>query len=123
VSYFWRYKRKDQDIVNAMNLLEIAKQQFQEIRCDGWESFLTEVSSFCDQHDIEVPNMDDIFIPTGRSRRNTRSFSSLHHYRCDLFNIVIDLQVQELNNYFTVANTELLFLCSMLKSQWFLYCI
>jgi len=74
------------------------------MRCDGYESFLTEVFSFCAQHDIEVPNMDDIFIPTRRTRSNTQSFSNLHHYRYDLFNTVIDLQVQELNNHFTKAN-------------------
>jgi len=53
--------------------------------------------------------MDNIFIPTGRSRRNTRSFPNLHHYRYDLFNTIIDLQVQELNNRFIEVNTELLF--------------
>jgi len=100
-------QRKYQDIVNAMNLLKIVKQRFQEIRCDGWESFLTEVF-FCAQYDIEIPNMDNTFIPTRRSRRNTQSFPNLHHYRYDLFNSVIDLQVQELNNRFTEASTELL---------------
>jgi len=78
------------------------------MRCDGWDSFLTEVSSFCAKHDIEVPNMNNIFITMGRSPRNTQSFFNLHHYRYDLFNTVIDLQVQELNNHFTSANTELL---------------
>lgn len=29
-------QRKDQDIVNVMDLLKIAKLQFQEMRCDGW---------------------------------------------------------------------------------------
>ena len=97
-------QRKNQNIVNVMDFLKMSKQRFQEMRCDGWESFLTEISSFSAQHNIEVPKMDDIFILTGRSRRNTQSFSNLHHYRYDLFNTVIDLQVQELNNHFTKAN-------------------
>jgi len=101
-------QRKDQDIMNVIDLLKIAKQQFQEIRGDGRESFLTEVSLFCAQHDIEIHNMDDIFIPTLSSRRNTQSFSNLHHYMYDLFNTIIDLQVQELNNHFIEANTKLL---------------
>ena len=101
-------QRKDQDIVNAMDLVKITKQRFQQMRDDGWDSFLELVSSFCVKHDIEVPNMDDMFIPTGRSRRNAQNFTNMYHYRCDLFYAVIDLQVQELNNRFTEANTELL---------------
>jgi len=97
--------------MNVIDLLKMTKQRFQEIRYDGWESFLTEVSSFCAQQDTEIPNIDDIFISMGRSRHNTQSFPNLHRYRYDLFNIIIDLQVQEPNNHFTEANTVLLIAC------------
>jgi len=32
---FLALQRKDQDIVNVMDLLKIAKEWFQEMRCDG----------------------------------------------------------------------------------------
>ena len=54
--------------------------------------------------------MNDIFILMGRSRCNTQSFPNLHHYKYNLFNTIIDLQVQDINSLFTDANTKL-FLC------------
>lgn len=43
---------KDQDIVNAMQLVSITKKQLQTLRDDGWESLLYEVKLFCNMHDI-----------------------------------------------------------------------
>ncbi|KAM4113611.1 hypothetical protein ACJW30_04G009000 [Castanea mollissima] len=39
-------QRKDQDIVNAMKLVDISKQSLQVMRNDGWNSLLEEVSAF-----------------------------------------------------------------------------
>lgn len=54
-------KRKYQDIVNAMNLVQICKEQLQMMRDGGWNSFFDQVSSFCVEHDIVVPNMDEVY--------------------------------------------------------------
>ena len=78
------------------------------MREDKWESLLTKVSSFCTMHDISILNMDETFVISGRSRRNTQQKTNLHHYRVELFCIVIDMQLQELNNHFSEANTDLL---------------
>ena len=78
------------------------------IASDEWISLLTEVSSFCTTHDILILNMDEIFVVSGRPRRNTQQNTNLHHYRVELFCIVIDMQLQELNNRFSEANTDLL---------------
>ena len=78
------------------------------MRDDECKSLFTEVSSFCTTHDISILNMDEIFIVSGRSRRNTQQNTNLHHYRVELFYIVIYLQFQELNNRFLEANTDLL---------------
>ncbi|KAH7666046.1 Ribonuclease H-like protein [Dioscorea alata] len=43
-----------------------------------------------------------------KSRCKVVDVSILHHYRVELFNVVIDRQLQELNNRFTEINTELL---------------
>ena len=61
------------------------------IRDDEWISLLTEVSSFCTTHDIPILNMDEIFVVNGRPRRNTQQNTNLHHYRVELFYIVIDM--------------------------------
>jgi hypothetical protein len=57
-----------------------------------------------------VPNMDDIFVARGRSRRYTDEMTNLHYSRVELFYAIIDMQLQELNNRFTKSNAEL-FLC------------
>ena len=52
--------------------------------------------------------MDETFVVSGRSRHNTQQKTNLHHYRVELFYTVIDMQLQELNNHFSKANTDLL---------------
>ncbi|KAL4639221.1 hypothetical protein ACB092_03G202000 [Castanea dentata] len=66
------------------------------------------ISSFCTTHDIPILNMDEIFVVSERPRRNTQQNTNLHHYRVELFYIVIDMQLQELSNRFSKANTDLL---------------
>ncbi|XP_050246027.1 uncharacterized protein LOC126694043 [Quercus robur] len=60
----------------------------------------------CD--DISILNMDEIFVVSGRPRCSTQQNTNLHHYCVELFYTVIDLQLQELNNCFSEANTDLL---------------
>ncbi|XP_020992024.1 uncharacterized protein LOC107474014 [Arachis duranensis] len=109
-------QRSDQDIINAMTLVKVSKQRLQSIRDDGWSSLLNEVSLFCDSHNILVPNMNEIFVTQGRSRRKIQKVSNLHHFQVELFYQVVDRQLQEfnnrqlqeLNNRFIEVNTELL---------------
>ena len=91
-----------------MDLVKMSKQRLQVIRDDECISLLTEMSSFCTTHDILILNMDEIFVVSGRLRRNTQQNTNLHHYRVKLFYIVIDMQLQELNNRFLEVNTDLL---------------
>ena len=86
----------------------MSKQRLQVMRDDEWISLLTEVSSFCTTHDIPILNMDEIFVVSGRPRCNTQQNTNLHHYCVELFYTVIDIQLQELNNHFSEANTNLL---------------
>ncbi|XP_028117871.1 uncharacterized protein LOC114315457 [Camellia sinensis] len=101
-------QRKDQDIVNAMNLVQISKVRLQKMRESGWTSSLDDILSFCEKHEIDVPQMEDMFVARGRKRRNAQEITNLHHYRAELFHTVLDMQVQELNARFTVSNTDLL---------------
>ena len=101
-------KKKNQDIVSAMDLVKVSKQRLQVMRDDEWISLLTEVSSFCTTHDIPILNMDEIFVVSGRPQCNTQQNINLHYYRVELFYTVINMQLQELNNRFSEANTDLL---------------
>jgi hypothetical protein len=93
-----------------MKLVRMSKERLQIMRENGWSSLLDEVSNFCGINEIVVPNMDDIFVVRGRSRRNAHGMTNLHYYRVELFYAIIDMQLQKLNNRFTKSNTEL-FLC------------
>ena len=83
-------KKKNQDIVNAMDLVKVSKQRLQVMREDEWNSLLIEVFSFCTMHDISILNMDETFVISGRSLCNTQQKTNLHHYRVELFYTVID---------------------------------
>ncbi|XP_028063899.1 zinc finger MYM-type protein 1-like [Camellia sinensis] len=101
-------QRKDPDIVNAMNLVQISKVWLQKMRESGWTSLLDDIFSFCEKRKIHVPQMDDMFIAQRRKRYNAQEISNLHHYRTELFYTVLDMQIQELNARFTESNTKLL---------------
>ncbi|VVA37532.1 PREDICTED: zinc finger MYM-type 1, partial [Prunus dulcis] len=94
-------QKKDQDIVNAMMLVQRCKQKLQSVRDDDFDDLLREVSIFCGKNDIDVPNMDDLFVPQGRSRRKAQKITNRQYYRVDLFLTIIDKQLVELNNRFT----------------------
>ncbi|XP_047257070.1 uncharacterized protein LOC124889417 isoform X3 [Capsicum annuum] len=56
-------QKMDQDIVNALKLLNTAKQELQRMRDSGWRSLLDNVFSFCDKYEIAIPKMDARYIP------------------------------------------------------------
>jgi hypothetical protein len=84
-------QRKDQDILNAMKLVEISKLRLQAMREDGWNSLFEEVSKFCAKNNIVVLNMDELYQP--RSRRKAQGMKNSHHYRVELYYTVIDMQL------------------------------
>ena len=43
------YKKKDQDIVEAMSLVELTKERLQLIRNDGWETHLRLTTYICEK--------------------------------------------------------------------------
>ncbi|XP_050233531.1 uncharacterized protein LOC126682018 [Mercurialis annua] len=59
-------QQKDQNIVNAMNLIEVLKIKLQNLRDNGWDALLHEVNMFCNKHSIVVPDMEDQFLIPGR---------------------------------------------------------
>uniref|UniRef100_A0A452YHH9 DUF4371 domain-containing protein n=1 Tax=Aegilops tauschii subsp. strangulata TaxID=200361 RepID=A0A452YHH9_AEGTS len=102
-------QKRDQDIVNAIDLVSATKKRLQLLREDGeWESFLQKVTSFCVKHDIELVDMDGLYDPIGRSPKFYEKATNLHYYHVDMFLDVIDSQLRELDGMFDEVNTELL---------------
>jgi hypothetical protein len=62
-------QKRDQDIVNAMSLVGLAKKRMQQMRSHGWEGFLAKVTTFCRKYSIDIPPMDGKYEPHGRSHR------------------------------------------------------
>ncbi|ESR41212.1 hypothetical protein CICLE_v10027276mg [Citrus x clementina] len=101
-------QRKDQDFVNSMKLVSICKLGLLRMREHGWNSLLSQVSSFCEKRFIIVPVMENMFLTPGRSRHRAQEITNIHHYRIDLFCTILDMQLQELNSRFNEINTKLL---------------
>ncbi|XP_012703723.1 uncharacterized protein LOC105914997 [Setaria italica] len=102
--------RRDQDILNAISLVNVAKNKMQQLRSDGWDHFLERVTSFCIKHDVEVPAMDGDYVPYGKSARYARARNQTNddHFRREVYIGVIDQIRQELDNRFDEINMELL---------------
>nr|XP_028945669.1 uncharacterized protein LOC103423373 [Malus domestica] len=95
-------QKKDQDIVNAMALVEVCKQRLQSLRDDDFGDLLHDVEKFCEA------NMEDLHFVSGKSRRKAPKITNFHYYCVDLYFQVLDMQLKELNDRFNEVNTELL---------------
>ena len=78
-------QRKDQDIVNAMRLVQLSKQRLQLMRDSGWSSLLNDITSFCGKICIDVPSMDDMYIALRRSRHKAQQMTNSYHFEVELF--------------------------------------
>ena len=101
-------QRREQDIINAISLVNVAKRRMQQLRLDGWDQFLQRITSFCNKHDIEVPAMDGNYKPYGRSSRFVHNQTNDEHFRREVYIGVIDQISLELESRFNEVNMELL---------------
>src|SRR6266540_2136612 len=103
-------QRREQDILNAIPLVNGAKDRIQQLRSNGWVQFLERVTLFCDKHGVEVPTMDGNYVPYGKSARYARARNQTNddHFRREVYIGVIDQISQELDNRFDEVNMELL---------------
>ncbi|XP_050238057.1 uncharacterized protein LOC126687539 [Mercurialis annua] len=109
---------QSQDILNALHLVSSTKLLIQKLREDGWEELVLTTKSFCEAVNILVPDFSVIYVARrGRARHQQDKFTVEHHYKVDIFNAVIDSQLQELNNKFNDHTVELLTLCSALDPR------
>ncbi|XP_060181319.1 uncharacterized protein LOC132610923 [Lycium barbarum] len=101
-------QKKEQDLANAMLLVEVAKRRLQAYRDGGWNSLIAKVSLFCIKHEILIPNFEDPYVSSLRSRRRLGNNKVSHHYHVEVFCNIIDWQLQELKDGFGEATTDLL---------------
>ena len=91
-----------------MKLVRLSKQQLGDLKNNEYESFMSEVSLFCSNQNIETSNMEDRCIAQEQSRHKADKTTNMHHFYIGIFNTVIDWQLNELHDRFNVANTKLL---------------
>jgi hypothetical protein len=101
-------QRREQDILNALPLVTMAKNRMQQLRSDGWVRFLQRVTLFCNKHVIQVPSMDGNYVPFGRSSRFCAVQINDDRFRRQVYIGIIDRIIQELDTRFDEVNMELL---------------
>ncbi|XP_059436119.1 uncharacterized protein LOC132169046 [Corylus avellana] len=113
-------QQKSLDILNAMSQVSTTQSLIQKMRDDGWEPLLTTVKSFCEENDIDIPDMNAHYTRArGRSCRQDEGSPTTmeHHFRVDIFTAAIDFQLQELKNRFNEQAVELLILSVALSPK------
>ncbi|XP_049352641.1 uncharacterized protein LOC125817110 [Solanum verrucosum] len=101
-------QKKEQDIANDILLVKVVKKRVQDLRNEGCDSLVENVSAFCVKYDISIPNFDGFYVNFERSRRKVDEYTISHHYRMKVFFKIIDWQLQELNDRFNEVRTYLL---------------
>ncbi|XP_062112624.1 uncharacterized protein LOC133823788 [Humulus lupulus] len=104
-------QRQSKDILNAMHLISSTKRLIKNFRDSGWDAFFIKVKSFCEQHQVDIPDMNAQHVARrGRSRNQQDKINVMHYYRVDIFITTLDYQLQELNYRFNEHSVELLVL-------------
>ncbi|GJZ29862.1 zinc finger MYM-type protein 1-like protein [Tanacetum coccineum] len=96
-------QKSDQTILEAVSLVKGTKRALQEYRETSFPSLLKNVASFCGKHDIEMVNMAEFYL---RGRRD--KITNQHHFMVDIFNTIMDMQIQEFGDRFSQGSTDLL---------------
>ncbi|XP_034229463.1 zinc finger MYM-type protein 1-like [Prunus dulcis] len=92
--------------------------KLQDMRVHGWNDLFYSVVSFCELHDVDVPDMGVRYMTsTHRSCQQKDFITFEHYYRVDVFNDVIDCMLSELNDRFPEQTIELLILSSTLDPR------
>ncbi|XP_065868106.1 uncharacterized protein [Euphorbia lathyris] len=110
-------QQKPQNIVNAMTIVRSTKLQLQAMRDDQWEIFLEDVTKFCIENSIDVPDMEDTLKIRGKSRREGQGVTYFHIYRHEILYEVIAIIGKEMDDRFREGNTELLLCMSCLDPR------
>jgi hypothetical protein len=108
--------QKSQDILNVVHSVSIAKKLIQKLRDNGWDNLLENIVSFSKKSEINILDLNAHYIQ-GRCRNQKNHIIMEHHYHFDIFNTIIDFQLQELDNRFDEKAMELLTLSFALNPK------
>ncbi|XP_052627197.1 uncharacterized protein LOC111896344 [Lactuca sativa] len=81
-------QRKDLDILEAASMVRGTMEALQSFRNIGFASILPKVSSFCETHEIDTLDMEELYIGA-RNRRTTKT--NRFHFEVEIFNTVVDM--------------------------------
>ncbi|XP_062167088.1 uncharacterized protein LOC133873392 [Alnus glutinosa] len=104
-------QQKSIDILNAVSQVSTTQLLIQQRREDGWEPLLATIKSFCEENDIDIPDINAHYNSArGRSCRQDEGSLTIveHHFRVDIFTAAINFHLQELKNRFGEHAVELL---------------
>ncbi|KAJ9548729.1 hypothetical protein OSB04_021272 [Centaurea solstitialis] len=99
-------QKKNQDLLEASKLINGTKQALNDLRQNGFEDLMKKVTSFCETNHIEVLDMMGSY-GNPRNRRNV--VTNRHHFEVEIFNTILDMQIQELGNRFNEESTTLMY--------------
>lgn len=68
------FQKHDQDIVNAMAMVDITKSNLQKSRDEGLDSHMEKVTYFMEIYEIEVPSMEERYLVPGRGCLEVRLY-------------------------------------------------
>ncbi|XP_052165077.1 uncharacterized protein LOC127782046 [Oryza glaberrima] len=110
-------QKKAIDILNALDSVSNTKALLADLRNEGWEPLVQEVKSFCEKHEIDIPNLNNKYVDVTKSQNKNDNTTAFHYYKVDVFNVAIDQQMIELEDRFGSQATDLLALCVCLESR------
>ncbi|XP_023765444.1 uncharacterized protein LOC111913962 [Lactuca sativa] len=111
-------QRQSQDVCNVLKLVASIKELLQKMKDERWNSLLSLVKSFCQDREIDIPDLSSAYFRRGARARKEHSNHTLeHHYRVDIFYEAINCQLMELNHQFNDSSMELLQLSATLNPK------
>ena len=101
-----------------MRLVCSTKGLTQNLRKNGWDKLLKNVTSFCEKHDIDGPNFGPSYIARqGCPCHQKYHITAEHYLRVEKFFVTIDKQLQKLNCRINDLAMKLLILRSALDPK------
>ncbi|XP_071727879.1 uncharacterized protein [Rutidosis leptorrhynchoides] len=98
-------QKKDQNILEAVSLVQGMKMTLQNFRSNGFDELLKDVNSFCQNHGLEMFNMDEVYVV---SRNRKKNFTNQHYFKVYVFYTVLDMIIQEFGDRFSEVSIGLL---------------
>ncbi|GJT67913.1 zinc finger MYM-type protein 1-like protein [Tanacetum coccineum] len=97
-------QKRDQNIVEVVSMIKGRKQALVRLKTSGFDAFFKIVTSICKKHDIVVLKMDEIYVA---KRNRVAGIKNRQYFEIDIFNTVLDMQIQEFGDRFGGISIDL----------------